>query len=86
MIDEIQRGMIGGGLDNFIKPAKPGPYIARTASDRDPEWPVWYVAGPDGRLNYLTGIGGAWPAGHVGPFLTDKPTAIALADMWNADV
>ena len=31
----------------------PGPYKARSASDNTDDWPFWYVAGPDGRLNVL---------------------------------
>lgn len=34
--------------------ASPGPYRARSASDRNEEWPFWYVCGADGRLNVLS--------------------------------
>jgi hypothetical protein len=70
----------------YRKPTKPGPYIARTASDRNPDWPIWYVAGPDGRSNYLTGIGQLiQPIAFDGfpAIFADKDTAIALADEWN---
>lgn len=53
----------------------PGPYIARSASDRTDDWFFWYVAGPDGKRNVLSG-----PEGSV---LTDRETAIALAARWN---
>jgi hypothetical protein len=28
-----------------------GPYSARSASDNTEDWPLWYVAGADGRIN-----------------------------------
>ena len=31
-----------------------GPYIASSASDNDPDWPFWYIAGPDGRRNVVS--------------------------------
>jgi hypothetical protein len=31
-----------------------GPYVARSASDNDPDWPFWYIAGPDGRRNVVS--------------------------------
>lgn len=30
-----------------------GPYLARPEKDNCPDWPYWYVAGPDGRRNVL---------------------------------
>jgi len=61
------------------KPLRPGPYIARSASDKTPDWPFWYVAGPDGRTNYMTGLGGR-PS--IGVFTT-KQCAQALAAAWS---
>lgn len=31
-----------------------GPFYARSASDNTDDWPFWYVAGPDKRLNVLS--------------------------------
>ena len=35
-----------------------GPYVARPAKDDTPDWPYWYVAGPDGRRNVCEFGGG----------------------------
>lgn len=59
-------------------------YLARTASDKDPNWPIWYVAdgGPSGlnvtnKLFHLVGIVSR------GAVLTDKPTALEIARIAN---
>jgi hypothetical protein len=54
-----------------------GPYLARPAKDDAPEWPHWYVAGSDGRLNVLT-----FPD-KPGAVLTDRETAEAIAHAAN---
>ena len=61
-------------------PRLPGPYIAQSASDKDPDWPIWYVAGSDGRTNVLT-----HPKDHprYGAVLTEKTLATAIAYVWN---
>ena len=62
-------------------PRLPGPYKARSARDSTDDWPFWYVAGPDGRINTLT-----LPQDHpnFGAVLTNRKTAEAIADLWNA--
>ncbi len=64
------------------KPTKPGPYIARSASDKTDDWPFWYVSGPDGRTNYLTDLNGTKHP-PLTPALTTKEIAVMVADMWN---
>ncbi len=54
-----------------------GPFIARPAKDDTPDWPAWYVAGPDARLNVLS-----FP-GKGGAVLTDRATAEAVAEKFN---
>jgi hypothetical protein len=51
---------------------KPGPYVARSASDRTDDWPYWYVTPKsDGRSNCLEFSNGATFA--------DRETAKAIA-------
>jgi hypothetical protein len=69
---------------DFRKPTKPGPYIARSASDKTDDWPAWYVAGPDGIQNYLTDLGG-WREDRTTPIFVPKLFAISLAEKWNGD-
>ena len=69
----------------IIKPTKPGPYIARSTSDKTEDWPFWYVAGPDGNQNYLTDLGG-WREYRIGPTFVSKFMAIALAKEWNGEL
>lgn len=54
-----------------------GPYTARSASDRTEDWPLWYVAGPDGRTNVLRSTDPA--ADKLGPKFTDRVTAQSVA-------
>jgi hypothetical protein len=61
-------------------PRTPGPYVARSASDNTDDWPYWYVAGPDGRLNAMTRPRDDPKFGAV---LTDRKTAQELARKWN---
>lgn len=49
---------------------RPGPYVARSASDRTDDWPYWYVHGADG-VNCVR-----W---HAHPFALFMSRAEALA-------
>jgi hypothetical protein len=40
-----------------IRHTGPGPYVARSASDKDPDWPIWYVADALG-INGIRVVGG----------------------------
>jgi len=62
-----------------LKPLKPGPYIARSASDKTDDWSFWYVSCPNGTTNYFTSLGGR-PG--IGTF-TIKYDAEYIADIWN---
>jgi hypothetical protein len=64
------------------RPKKPGPYIARSASDKTDDWPLWYVAGPDGRTNYFTDLGGKRNP-PLTPMFTSREDAEMLAARWN---
>ena len=55
-----------------------GPYIARSASDNTDDWPLWYVAGPDGRKNIL-----AFEDKPMARF-TDRESAELIAKTANA--
>ena len=66
------------------KPTLPGPYIARTASDRNKDWPIWYVAGPDGRLNYMSDIGGDRLKPLTAMF-SSREVCEYLANKWNKE-
>lgn len=59
------------------RPTAPGPYAARSASDRTGDWPFWYVTN-DGRRNVLS-----FP-GSGGAVLTSRQVAEAIAAKWNA--
>jgi len=69
-------------MTEIRKPIKAGPYMARSASDKTEDYPLWYVAGPDGIQNYLTDLGG-WREDRSSPMFVSKEFAIALADKWN---
>lgn len=58
--------------DGF-RPTRPGPYFARSASDRTDDWPFWFVE--SGGLNCMSGPGGA--------VLTSREVAEGLARAWN---
>jgi hypothetical protein len=59
-----------------IRHRGPGPYVARSASDKDPDWPVWYVAD-------ALGHNGVHVVGGKGQVLFDRETAKLLADALN---
>lgn len=54
----------------------PAPYVARSASDRDPDWPVWYVSD-------AVGFNGIRVEGMLTKFF-DQDTAKEVADALNA--
>lgn len=64
------------------KPTKPGPYLARSASDKTDDWLFWYIAGPDRRTNYLTELGGVRAVTCA--FVTCEQ-AKRLAVAWNGE-
>lgn len=61
-------------MDNLgFKPNRPGPYRARSASDRTDDWPFWFVEA-DG-INCMSGMNGA--------VFTTRAEAERLANEWN---
>ena len=59
-------------------------YIARTASDKDPNWPVWYVAdGSSPGLNVTNKLFHLVGIVAPGAVLTNKPTALEIARIAN---
>lgn len=60
-------------LEGF-RPNRPGPYHARSASDRTEDWPFWFVE--SNGVNCMSG-----PQGAV---LTVRGVAERLADEWNS--
>lgn len=64
-------------LDFRAAHSEPGPYLARSASDRTDDWPLWYVAGADGRFNGLS-----FPDQPLAKF-TSRHAAEAIADALN---
>lgn len=64
-----------GGLK--ISHSGTGPYVARSASDRDPDWPIWHVAD-------AVGFNGISVAGRLTK-LFQKEDAILIADKLNQD-
>lgn len=72
-------------LSLYPRPSRSGPYFARSASDRDPNWPFWYVAGPNRKTNYLTDLGDIDNRRRgLSIILPDKATAEMIAAAWNA--
>ena len=57
-----------------FKPNRPGPYRARSASDRAVDWPFWFVEA-DG-INCMSGTG-------RGAVFTTRAEAERLAKEWN---
>lgn len=53
----------------------PAPYLARSASDKNPDWPFWFVAD-------AVGFNGIRIEGSLGK-LFDKQTAIFIAAVLN---
>lgn len=53
----------------------PAPYLARSASDRNPDWPIWFVAD-------ATGFNGIQVEGQLTK-LFDRASAVAIADALN---
>lgn len=45
---------MAGGINDGWRLKGKGPFIARSASSRTDDWPLWYVAGPNGVTNVLT--------------------------------
>jgi len=63
-------------LEEFtITHTGPGPYLARSADDRDPEWPVWFVAD-------AVGFNGIQVKNRLWKFFS-KEVACAVADALN---
>lgn len=58
-----------------VRHTGPGPYVARSASDRNPDWPIWYVAD-------ATGYNGVKIEGSLAK-LFDRETAVKVADALN---
>lgn len=69
MATEIE---IGG---RTVRHTGPAPYLARSASDRNPDWPFWYVAD-------ATGFNGLQIVGSLAKML-DKDSALRLAEALN---
>lgn len=64
-----------GGIE--VSHSGPGPYVARSASDRDPNWPFWYVAD-------AVGFNGLDIRGSL-VVLMQKEVAALLADRFNQE-
>ncbi|GAA0394606.1 hypothetical protein GCM10009093_21460 [Brevundimonas terrae] len=61
--------------DRNISHTGPAPYLARSASDKNPDWPFWFVAD-------AVGFNGISIEGSLGK-LFDKQTAIFIAAVLN---
>jgi hypothetical protein len=60
-----------------FSPQRPGPYLARSTSDRTDKWTFWIVVGAGG-VNALGGTG-------VGAVSTSRTVAEELAREWNSE-
>jgi hypothetical protein len=61
-------------LEGFV-PNGSGPYVAKSASSKSENWPIWYVEGGEG-VNAMSGPNGA--------VFTIRSIACSLAEQWNS--